>query len=228
MTNGPRVLLTLSRPTNEARIRSHDAYRDRLRDVGIDPIPLYPTDAAPESFDALVLSGGGDIHPSEYGDRETPDIEDVDRDRDALERTLIERARASGRPVLGICRGFQMLNVVYGGQLVQHIAGHRPKNAPIVPHRVVASAGSLLAEICGPNAFGINSRHHQAVTTVPAGLRATAMVDRYVEAVEAADGHWVLGVQWHPETKDDPPQDEAQAERIFQAFARAVEPVPAR
>lgn len=194
----------------------------------MEAIPLYPTDRIPDTFAGLVLSGGGDIHPSEYDEPESPLIEDVDRDRDALEFALIRLARERDRPILGICRGFQMLNVAYGGKLVPHITGHRPKNAPIVPHRIIASADSRLAQMCGSDGFRVNSRHHQAVTSVPTGLRATAIVDRYVEALEAGDGQWVLGVQWHPESKGDPLLDEDAAVKIFRSFVRAMEPVPAR
>ena len=225
----PRILLTLSRPVSDRVRQSHEAYRQRLIDAGVTPLAIYPDDDPPETFDGLVLSGGGDIDPREYGqDDAGVERATVDGDRDAVERRLANAALAAGRPVLAICRGMQVLNWVYGGKLVQHVSGHRPKDGPMVPHVIRPDPGSLLAQICGTAPFQVNSRHHQVITETPAGLRATARVDDVVEAVEASDDRWVLGVQWHPETKGDLLLDEAPAARIFGSFVRASERIPAR
>lgn len=224
----PRIALTLSRPTerNETALQ---AYRDRLVEAGAQPIDVHPTSRPPAQFDALLLSGGGDIDPKEYGEADAGvERATVDPDRDALERDLLELAIARGVPVLGICRGFQVLSWRFGGKLEQHVEHHRPKNGPIDPHVVVPAPGSLLEQVCGPGAFRVNSRHHQVVRSAPAGLRPVAHVGEYVEAMEADDGRWILGVQWHPETKNDPLLDEPQAKRIFEAFVRAAKLSPVR
>lgn len=190
---------------------------------------VHPGDPVPTDFDGLLLSGGGDIHPHEYGGADAKvEWERVDTVRDELEKELIKAAIAKDRPVLGICRGFQMLTVVHGGKLVGHTEGHRPENGPIVDHKIRAVPGSLLAQICGTEEFSVNSRHHQVVKVLPPGLRATATVGEFVEALEATDGRWILGVQWHPETKGDALLGEAPAVGLFREFVRAAERVPAR
>ncbi|MBM4435194.1 MAG: gamma-glutamyl-gamma-aminobutyrate hydrolase family protein [Chloroflexi bacterium] len=225
----PRIALTLSRPLTSRALDSHQAYRDRLAEAGAEVLDVFSTDRVRSDFDALLMSGGGDIDPAEYGE---PDdgVErgTVDAHRDRLEGEMLKAALDRGVPVLGICRGFQVLNWRFGGKLKQHVEGHRDAKPPVDPHEITASPGSLLAKICGVEPFRVNSRHHQAVLSAPEGLRPVACVGRYVEAVEAADGRWILGVQWHPETKNDPLQDEEPARRVFDAFVKAAQLVSAR
>lgn len=224
----PTVALTLSRPATEAARASHEAYRIRLREAGAEVIDVFPTDRPPTEFDALLLAGGGDIDPIEYEEQPDQRIEHVDNDRDRVERDITKVALERGVPVLGVCRGFQVLNWRFGGKLKQHVEHHRAMNGPIEPHLIAPVDGSLLARICGTKPFRVNSRHHQVVVSVPNGLVPVARVGGYVEAVETTDGRWLLGVQWHPETKNDPLQDEDQARRIFEAFVKAAEPVRAK
>lgn len=190
---------------------------------------VFPTDPVRSDFDALLMSGGGDIDPAEYGELDDGvERSTVDSDRDRLERDMLKLALDRGVPVLGICRGFQVLNWRFGGKLKQDVRGHRDAEPPVDPHEIAASPGSLLARICGAEPFRVNSRHHQVVLSAPAGLRPVAYVGSYVEAVEAAGGRWILGVQWHPETKNDRLQDEEPARRIFDEFVKAAQLVPAR
>jgi putative glutamine amidotransferase len=213
-----RIALTLSRPSalHEA---SHRRYRDALEQAGADVVVLHPGDPIPTDVDGLCLSGGGDIAADRYGDDDLA-CEDVDAERDALEIDVASQALARDLPVLGICRGFQVLNVVRGGKLLQDVVGHRPEQREglVEHHGVRVRAGSLLAAATGGELV-VNSRHHQAVTeqTLGRDLLATAFVDDLVEAFEATDKRWVVGVQWHPErTSEVSPE----ARRIFDAFVR--------
>jgi putative glutamine amidotransferase len=213
-----RIALTLSRPSalHEA---SHRRYRDALEQAGADVVVLHPGDPIPTDVDGLCLSGGGDIAADRYGDEDLA-CEDVDAERDALEIDVAGQALARDLPVLGICRGFQVLNVVRGGKLLQDVVGHRPEQREglVEHHGVRVRAGSLLAAATGGELV-VNSRHHQAVTeqTLGRDLLATAFVDDLVEAFEATDKRWVVGVQWHPErTSEVSPE----ARRIFDAFVR--------
>ena len=178
----PRIALTLSRPT-PLHQASHQRYRDALERVGADVVALHPGDAMPEDVDALCLSGGGDIEPSRYGEEDIA-CSDVDTDRDSLELTLARNAIDRDLPVLGICRGFQILNVAYGGRLLQDVAGHKPEEREgLVEHRDVrVAAGSRLAAAIGSRPLVVNSRHHQAVTRegLGHGLVPTVVVDDLV------------------------------------------------
>jgi putative glutamine amidotransferase len=225
----PRIALTLSR-ASALQEASHRRYRDALEGAGADLVALHPGDAIPRDIDGLCLSGGGDVESTRYG---TDDVacENVDPERDALEIDIARDAIARDLPVLGICRGFQVLNVVRDGTLVQHVPGHRPEEREgLVEHRAVAVlAGSRLALASGGVPLTVNSRHHQAVTpeTLGKGLVATAVVDGLVEAFEAIDRRWVVGVQWHPERTGEV---SPEARRIFDAFVReaARTTIPAR
>jgi putative glutamine amidotransferase len=213
----PRIALTLSRAT-PLQQASHQRYRDALEREGAHVVALHPGDPMPDDVDALCLSGGGDIEARRYGEEDLA-CADVDPDRDALELDLARAAIDRDLPVLGICRGFQVLNVAYGGRLLQDVAGHRPEEREgLVEHRDVrVAAGSRLAAATGTGPLVVNSRHHQAVTrdTLGRGLEPTVIIDDLVEAFEAPDKRWVVGVQWHPERTGEV---SAEARRIFGAF----------
>lgn len=158
----------------------------------------------------LVISGGNDIDPALYGAENTGSI-GLDRHRDQLERECIEMAYASRLPLLGICRGAQMINVVRGGDLHQDVPsvfeGFLPSQSTFgkifVRRKVCLDARGTLAELLhDPDCIWVNSLHHQAIDQLGQGLRVTAHDEEFgmVQAVEgrAAD-HFVLGVQWHPE-----------------------------
>lgn len=214
----PRIVLTLSRPSALQQI-THRRYVDALERAGAEVVPVYPGDPIPGGIDGLCLSGGGDIEARRYGQEDIA-CNDVDPRRDAVEVDLARAAIARDLPVLGICRGFQILNVVREGKLVQDVPGHRPAERDgLVEHPAVAvRPGSRLAAATGP-VLAVNSRHHQAVTaeTLGRGLTPTAMVDGLVEAFEATDRRWVVGVQWHPERTEEV---SPEARRIFDAFVR--------
>jgi len=227
---GPRVVATLSVLNgNELRVRSRENYLKALRDAGCDVIPVDADHPAPADFDALCLSGGEDMEPSRYGAAIDPRTEPADAKRDALELGLVATARERDLPVLGICRGFQVINVAYGGSLVQHVEGHREANGPILKHIAVATPGSKLAEACGTEPFSVNARHHQAVDarSLAPGLVPTARIDGFIEAFEDPARRWLVAVQWHPERSTDRDMSAAGA-RIFRAFAGAAARQPAR
>jgi putative glutamine amidotransferase len=196
--------LTLSRPDSPQRVDSLEYYRAALVAAGAEVVELYPGDVMPTDADGLLISGGGDVDPARYGEP-NQGSHHIDTERDTLEFAAYEIATELGLPVLGICRGFQVLNVAQGGKLLQDIDGHEgpPDGEEWVNEhqRVLPAAGSRLAAATGGAPMTVNSRHHQAVTqdVLGEGLTATASVGDLVEAFESSDGRWLVGVQWHPE-----------------------------
>lgn len=161
-------------------------------------------------LDGLLLSGGGDVVPARYGQELHPETAGIDNGRDDMESALIEAAIRRDVPVLGVCRGLQMLNVDAGGTLIQHLrdadeqaaVGTHSERVRIDEevHPISIAPGSLLRRIVGADVTGVNTLHHQAIDELGAGLVATAWSpDGVIEAIESTEGHRVLGVQWHPE-----------------------------
>jgi putative glutamine amidotransferase len=166
--------------------------------------------AAFDGINGLILSGGGDIHPSSFREADCGLLWRVDRERDQAELSLACWALDDGFPVLGICRGIQALNVAAGGTLIQDIPTQVPdalthsaiagRPVPDIAHTVHVDPASRLAELIGPGDIGVNSAHHQAVKAVGKGLVAAARSpDGVIEAVEASAHPFCIGVQWHPE-----------------------------
>lgn len=173
-------------------------------------LPVQLTRDAPvadvvERLDGLVLTGGADVDPAFYGHDPEPELGHVEPDRDRWELDLLRAALDSGTPVLAICRGAQLANVLLGGTLRQHLElddgdGHPrfDEHRTLRCHTVAIDAGSLAASLYGPET-SVNSLHHQAIGTVAPALVVTGRApDGTVEVVEAP-GHEFLGVQWHPE-----------------------------
>lgn len=214
----PRIGITTSPSLHEGRFSEalDRAYVTAVLRAGALPLVLPvldPAQAAPIAacLDGLVLSGGGDIDPAFYGGDPVPELRGVNARRDAYELALVRQALDLDLPVLGTCRGCQLLNVAMGGTLVpdlhdtddRHCARDRWGETV---HTVSVLEGSTLRGILGREVVGVNSLHHQAVARVGTGLRAVAWADDgVIEAVEAADGRPVLGVQWHPELLLTPP-----------------------
>ena len=183
-------------------VATRERYVGALERAGAEVVIVEPGSTLPEDIDGLCISGGGDIAPERYGVSDDASVcEDVQPDRDALEIDAVRRALGRDLPVLGVCRGFQVINVAQGGKLMLDIKGHRPHGDEVVSHEVTPAAGSRLARACGEQPIRVNSRHHQAVSaaTLGRGLLPTVFVDDLVEAFEAIDRRWVVGVQWHPE-----------------------------
>ncbi|MFD4973404.1 gamma-glutamyl-gamma-aminobutyrate hydrolase family protein [Streptomyces sp. NPDC058424] len=165
-------------------------------------------------LDGLVVAGGPDVEPERYGAEREPRTGPPSRERDAWELALIRAALDSGTPLLGICRGMQLLNVALGGTLVQHIDGHTEDVGVFGSHPVTPVAGTRYAAVV-PEETYVPTYHHQAVARLGEGLRTSAhATDGTVEAVELPGDRFVLGVQWHPEMGEDV--------RVMAALVRAA------
>ncbi|MFB7738830.1 gamma-glutamyl-gamma-aminobutyrate hydrolase family protein [Streptomyces sp. NPDC056112] len=165
-------------------------------------------------LDGLVVAGGPDVEPERYGAEREPRTGPPARERDAWELALIRAALDSDMPLLGICRGMQLLNVALGGTLVQHIDGHTEDVGVFGSHPVTPVAGTRYAAVV-PEKMCVPTYHHQAVDRLGEGLRTSAhATDGTVEAVELPGDRFVLGVQWHPEMGEDV--------RVMAALVRAA------
>jgi putative glutamine amidotransferase len=228
-----RIALTLDR---DADLSESNDYLRSLVEAGIPREAIaIATPLAPEvgAFDALLLGGGVDVDPLRYGkERLDNGTVEVDAERDALDFRLFEEARRAGLPILGICRGLQVVNVALGGTLVQDIPSERP--SPVVhqrtrdektrrDHRVAFTPGSELSRIAGVSDAAVNSRHHQAIEDVAPELTISAVApDGVPEAVEAAGKPWLVAVQWHPENL----AGDALSRRLFLEFVRRARARP--
>ena len=217
--------------------RFNNNYPDALAGFGAAPIiiPLNLPEAALRAIfarlDGLCLPGGGDVDPARYGESPHSVLELVNQERDSTELTLASWALAADLPILGICRGSQLLNVATGGSLYQDIPAQLPyavhhdfESAGLSwsqpAHRVRVAAGSQLAEILGTQDLMTNSFHHQAIKQLGDGFKAVAWTDDgIIEGIESLSRRFAVAVQWHPEAMfhSDP-----FARRIFAAFVAAA------
>lgn len=190
-------------------------YTDMVAAAGGLPVLLPPLPGVTGvlgRLDGLVLSGGGDVDPVRYGAERDPACGPASPDRDEAESALALHALDSGLPLLGICRGLQVINVALGGTLVQHLpdvvghVGHSPDDAGYGCHKVSVASGSQLARLLGRTESAVPTHHHQAVDRLGDGLVATARADDgTLEAVELDEpAAFMIAVQWHPEAGDDP------------------------
>lgn len=208
------------------------------------PIHLVSPDDPTPSLDGvagLLLSGGGDVNPKYWGEEVHPKAE-LDDERDAMELPLIRAAWEKGIPILGICRGEQILNVALGGSMVQDIPDHfgcepslhqhGTSDIPEVRHNVSVTHNSRLFQLLGAASVPVNSRHHQAVKDLAPELRAVAFHPEtfkggkpLVEGIEAKDmDRWAVGVQWHPENLMELGSAAGSAARgLFHGFVAAVQ-----
>jgi putative glutamine amidotransferase len=218
--------------TSTLKDKADSRYARWLAGAGIALEWVRPGEPAPRSwtmFDALLLTGGGDVDPVLYGAAPDPHTVFVNRERDESEIALVRCFLDHHKPVFGICRGIQVLNVAQGGRLIQHLPnypatggaeGHAQVAGRDVRHRVSLEAGSRLVSVLGPEGE-VNSAHHQALdpAAVGAGLRVAARSPAgIIEAVEG-EADPVLAVQWHPERM--PPGHPASG-RLLQLFTEMV------
>ncbi|HEV8231426.1 MAG TPA: gamma-glutamyl-gamma-aminobutyrate hydrolase family protein [Thermoanaerobaculia bacterium] len=222
-----RIALTLDAGVP---IETND-YLRALLDAGArrdEIVVLRPGDPIQEGFDGVVIGGGDDVNPGLYG---RPILDEgnveVDAARDAIDFPVFDEAWREEVPILGICRGLQVVNVARGGTLIQDlplenpsdVAHRHPKEPNRRDHPVDIRAGSRLARIAGVPQIDVNSRHHQAVDQPAKDFVVTATApDGVIEALEARDGRWLVAVQWHPENLTD---DDA-SRRLFREFVDAA------
>jgi putative glutamine amidotransferase len=199
-------------------------------------IPPLDADAIESLLDGLCglcLSGGPDLHPTLYGASPHPALGPTEPHLDLFEVALLRAAEARDLPVLAICRGLQVLNVARGGTLVQDLPSERPSNVVhrqvlpgrVATHDVTLESGSLVATALGVVDARVNSFHHQAIDVLGSGLRAVGWAtDGVVEAIEATDRAFTVGVQWHAESMVESPE---QAD-LLRTFARTAASYGAR
>lgn len=180
-------------------------------------------------LDGLVISGGGDINPVLFNEEPIPQLGNVTPERDSSELELVRYMLALDKPILGICRGHQLLNVAFGGTLYQDIISQ--SDSPLLQHdqkakrehpshAVHIAQGTILSSIAASEKIMVNSFHHQALKDVLAPLVISGKAsDGIVEAVESTDHHFVVGVQWHPEALMQ--NDDQVSVRLFKAYMKA-------
>jgi putative glutamine amidotransferase len=211
------------------------SYVDALQGAGAIAVMLPPDewvaehpDDALDAVDALVLAGGADLDPANYGAERHPKTVNTRPERDRAEIALARRALDRELPVLGICRGMQLLNVALGGTLIQHLPddfGHTDHRRSLgsfdnADHDVRLADGSLAARAAGETLHATKSHHHQGVDRLGEGVVASgwSVLDDLVEAIEVPSARFALGVQWHPEV--DP------RSRVVRSFVRAAARAP--
>jgi putative glutamine amidotransferase len=212
-------------------------YLDALRRAGARSAIVAPGEAgAPEEilepFDALLLVGGGDVDPARYGGEQEDHLYGIEPDRDEFEIALLRTADRLAVPTLCICRGMQVMNVAFGGTLLQHLPDHAgliehgaPLEGTQTIHKVSVEPGSRLAAVTKSGPLACASHHHQGVDRIGDGLTVTGRSeDGLVEAIERIvpdqqdeRATWMLGVQWHPEETAE--HDPAQ-QSLFDGFAQ--------
>ncbi|MBE3067266.1 MAG: gamma-glutamyl-gamma-aminobutyrate hydrolase family protein [Chloroflexi bacterium] len=211
------------------------AYVDALVQAGGVPV-LIPSNLADGTcqtlsgrLDGILFTGGGDIAFDRFNSEPHPRVGDVDAERDSIELSLLDILVHHKKPFLGICRGFQVINVELGGTLYTHIEDQMPGSLkhdyyPDFPrtylaHKVKVEGGTFLANILGETDLSVNSLHHQGAKDIPATLKAAAFApDGLVEAVELLNHPFGIAVQWHPEWLIDQPA----MRRLFRAFVEAA------
>jgi len=201
-------------------------------------IPLVSNDeetlrAIYESLDGVFLPGGADVDPASYGAEKHPLCDKTDPPRDSVELAFARWAMEDRKPVLGVCRGVQVLNLALGGTLWQDLADQRPGSIkhdyfPFggrytrdhLAHEVTIEGSSRLGELFGARTVKVNSMHHQGIRDLAPQLVATAVApDGLIEAAELPGDHYVVGVQWHPEALTD---TDHRSRRLFQSFVAAA------
>jgi putative glutamine amidotransferase len=232
----PRIAISGVVRTWDAADRTgvNAAYVQAVLAAGGVPLILSPlmspslASRALEGIDGLLLTGGEDLDPAWYGAQPSPQLSPPSRERDLFELALFAVARQREMPILGICRGIQLINVAMGGTLYQDLptegsgsVNHRPEGPrDSRSHRVTLESVSRAAEALGASSVVVNSSHHQAIKDLAPGLVATGWTDdRLIEAVETPPNTpWLLAVQWHPEEMH---RDRQAPERgLFMALVR--------
>jgi putative glutamine amidotransferase len=198
VTDRPKIGITTSPRRGD---EYYTPYRRAVAEAGAEPVDIPPGTAALPDLDGLLLPGGWDVDPSFYGEKADEKVGPVDRELDETELNLFRQAREKQLPVLGICRGQQVINVALGGSLVQHLDDHdaRKHGRRHLAHTIEVDPFSELGRAAGEHKIRVNSLHHQAIRRLAPGLHQSARgEDGTVEGVESEDG-LIIAVQCHPE-----------------------------
>jgi len=201
-------------------------------------VPLLPDDEPTlrsiyDRLDGIFLTGGVDVDPANYGEERHEMCDRADPARDWAEIHLVRWALADHKPILGVCRGIQVINVACGGSLYQHVSEQHPDaikhdyfptvteyTRDYLAHRVRVEAGSRLGRLLGAAEVDVNSMHHQGIKRLGGGLRPCAVApDGLIEGVESANGTYLVAVQWHPE---ELAEAIAPQRRLFTDFTEAA------
>ena len=210
-------------------------YSDSVRRGGGLPVLLIPVeedeiDDVLDRVDGVMLTGGGDIDPGQYGAEAEESLQMLDAERDEFELALVHRLLERQMPTMAICRGLQVINVALGGSLVQDLASHRGAHghdvfgeAAYTPHsQALIDPNCRISTIIGDGLHDINSIHHQAIEELGEGLKVVgAAPDGTIEAIEHQDANWpLIAVQWHPEFLGV--REHGESHDLFEAFIEAA------
>ena len=227
--------LTPSHNADSDEVFLRSTYMNAISAAGAIPV-ILPLEATPddyrqiaETFDGFLFTGGPDLHPFLFGEETHPQCGSVSPKRDSMELALLPLVMQLRKPILGICRGIQTLNVGLGGTLYQDIPSQTVQKIPIShkqpfhytspSHRVDILPDTRLMEICRKSVIHVNSMHHQAIKDLAPGLQASALdPNGLIEAAELPDYPYFIGVQWHPEFLW---QQDPDAAALFLSFADA-------
>lgn len=225
------------------QISLYTDYLGALERNGLVGLPVTPAHSRAaierllDCVDGLVLSGGEDVDPRHYGEEPIPELGVVNPQRDAMELSALEIALERGLPVLGICRGAQLINVALGGSLYQDLDAQRTTELPYShrqkewlgrTHAVKLEPNTRLCALLGVDEIEVNSFHHQGVKALAPGLIPSAITPNgLIEAIELEGDHWVVGVQWHPERHEATAPDTDPDRMLLRAFRAAVARAPA-
>lgn len=224
MNKRPAIAVTPSY-NKDGYIRMNPAYFTSIwKAGGLPSFVAYTDDPAVldeyvASYDGFLFAGGVDVDPKYYGETVAFDSVEINPVRDSFELALFKKVYASGKPILGICRGIQLLNVALGGSLYQHIEGHsQSAGRGVRTQKTTILPGNRLSDILGGRSeLDVNSFHHQAVKTLAPGLVAAAYsADGICEGVSLPDYRYFIGVQWHPELLEG---DDSAA--LFKSFVES-------
>lgn len=231
----PLIGLTPAHDMESGDVKARPTYMRALKAAGAIPV-VMPLDASEEDLkqlskdlDGFLFTGGPDVHPFLFGEETQAHCGNVSPARDQMEISLLPMIMELQKPILGICRGIQILNIALGGNIWQDIPSQVTRDFPLAHsqpfsydmpcHTVVLTEGSLLARISESSSIKVNSMHHQAVKDLAPGLIASAYsTDYLIEALEMPDYPFFIGVQWHPEYLWE---KNKEAFRLFQTFVKA-------
>lgn len=225
-TKRPLIGLVSSRSGDNKTIPQR--YMNAVWNAGGLPVVMpYTTDPQnlaeyAEIFDGFLFSGGVDVDPAKYGEMVETDLVEIDNVRDEFEEALFKAIYPTGKPILGICRGIQSINVWLGGTLYQDIDGHRQDvGGDVRTHPIEIREGSMLHRICKKTSVMVNTFHHQAVKVLAPALTSDAVSpDGFIEAVHEEGHRFLFAVQFHPEFYWQK-EDDDHSLAIFQAFLDA-------